>query len=176
MKALVKSGVVLAGYVAAVLLASAALAVRLRNTQGPDTEASAGMYAFGDAMLFLAVFGFAAIVPTGLAFYFLRPYRWFWTALSITALAIAATGFLAASIYILAAWCQPRSEQSFLMVWSALAVLRMLASPVLATGFAVFALIAPNRTSRWALAIAAGIDGAVAAYSVFHWSISCHFT
>jgi hypothetical protein len=56
----VKCGVVLAGYVAAVLAAAAALEVRLLDTQGPDAQASAGMYAFGDAMLFLAVFGFAA--------------------------------------------------------------------------------------------------------------------
>ena len=38
MKSLVKIGVVLAGYVAAVLLAGAALEVRLLNTQGPEAE------------------------------------------------------------------------------------------------------------------------------------------
>jgi hypothetical protein len=77
MKALVKSGVVVAGYVAAVLAASAAVAVRIANTSGPDAQASAGMYALGDSLLFVAVFSAVALVPTGLALWFLRPYRWF---------------------------------------------------------------------------------------------------
>ena len=83
MKALVKVGVVLAGYVAAVLAASAAVAVRVANTSGPDADASAGMYAFGDGLLFIAVFSAVALFPTGLALWFLRPYRWFWVVLSV---------------------------------------------------------------------------------------------
>ena len=55
------------------------------------------MYAFGDALLFVAVFGVLEVFPTGLALYFFRSSRWFWIALSITALAIAVTGLLAAS-------------------------------------------------------------------------------
>ena len=89
MDPLVKFGAVLAGYLAAALAASAAVAVRIANTNGPDAQASAGMYAFGDGLLFVAVFSVVAILPTGLALFFLRPYRWFWTVLSIAALAIA---------------------------------------------------------------------------------------
>jgi hypothetical protein len=102
MKALVKFGVVLAGYAAAVLAASAAVAVRVATTSGPDAQASAGMYSFGDGLLFVAVFSAVAFFPTGLAMYFLRPFRWFWVALSITALTIAVTGLLAASVYAVA--------------------------------------------------------------------------
>ena len=58
--------------------ASAAVAVRIANTSGPDAQASAGMYAFGDGLLFIAVFSAVAIFPTGLALCFLRPCRWFW--------------------------------------------------------------------------------------------------
>jgi hypothetical protein len=72
MSRLVRLGVVLAGYVAAVLAACAAVDVRQLHTQGEHVQASAGMYAFGDALLFLAVFGFAALFPTGLALHFLR--------------------------------------------------------------------------------------------------------
>jgi hypothetical protein len=98
-KALVKFGVVLAGYVAAVLVASAAVAVRVANTSGPDADASAGMYAFGDGLLFIAVFSAVGLFPTGLALWFLRPYRWCWVVLSIGAVTITATALLAASAW-----------------------------------------------------------------------------
>lgn len=128
MKAFVKSGVVLAGYVAAVLVASAAVAVRVAYTSGPDAQASAGMYAFGDGLLFIAVFSTVAIFPTGLALFFLRPYRWFWIAHSIIALMIAGTAILSASVDALVG-CLTLSRESPLMVWTAL-VLRMLLSPL----------------------------------------------
>ncbi len=172
MSRFVKFSVVLAGYTAAALAAGAALEIRLLNTQGPDVDASAGMYAFGDVMLFLAVFAFAALFPTGLALYLLRACRWIWTALAIAAPAIAVTGALAAAIYVLAA-CQALPPQSPLMIWAGLAVLRMLAAPPLAAAFVLSALIAPNRTSRWSLLAAAAIEGAVAAYAFLHWFAGC---
>ena len=75
MKAFFKVGVVAIGYSAAILLASAAVAIRVANTSGPDAQASSGMYAFGDALLFVTVFGISALVPTAAALGFLRPYR-----------------------------------------------------------------------------------------------------
>ncbi len=172
MKALIKFALVVAGYVAAVLLASAAVAVRIANTSGPDAQASAGMYAFGDGLLFIAVFSAVAIFPTGLALWFLRPYRWFWIALSITALMIAATGFLAAAINGVASHLTlPR--ESPLMIGAALAVLRMLLAPPLAAAFGLAGVIASNRASRWSLLAAAGTEAAVAGYAVLHWFVGC---
>jgi hypothetical protein len=154
MKACVKIGAVLIGYVAAVLVASVAVAVRIANTSGPDADASAGMYAFGDGLLFIAVFGCVGIIPTGLALWLLRSCRWFWTVLSVFALTIAGTALLAASVYVTAASVTlPR--ESPLMICAALAVLRMLLSPPLAVAFVLSALIAPASKSRWALLAAA---------------------
>jgi hypothetical protein len=172
MNAFVKFGVVLVGYVAAVLAASAAVAVRVANTSGPDAQASAGMYAFGDGLLFVAVFSAVALFPTGLALYFLRPFRWFWVVLSMAALTIAVTAILAASVYAVAG-CLTLPRESPLMVWAALAVMRMLASPPLAAAFVLGGVIAPSRASRWALLAAGGIEGAVAAYAVLHWFAGC---
>ncbi len=172
MKGLVKCSVVLAGYAAAVLVASAAVYVRLLNTQGPAAQASAGMYAFGDLLLFVAAFGGVALFPTGLAFYFLRPYRWFWTLLSLAALAIAVSGAFAASFYVLAA-AQPHPGR-VLMDVAALSVLRMLGSPLVAGTFLIAAFLAPTQTSRWALLAATGIECVVAAYSVLHWFAPFH--
>jgi hypothetical protein len=171
MNGLIKSGAVLAGYIAALLAATVAVDIRIANTSGPDAQASAGMYAFGDAILFLAVFGFVAILPTGVALFFLRPYRLFWTVFSIAALVLAATGLSAAFVCVLAShWTQPCPPLEFC---AAIAVLRMLAAPLLAMGFALAVCIAPNRMSRWMLLVAAGIEGAVAAYAVLHWFVGC---
>src|SRR6267142_196801 len=69
MKPILKVGVVAVGYLAALLVASAAVAIRLAHTSGPDAQASSGMYAFGDALLFVVVFGVAALVPSGAALF-----------------------------------------------------------------------------------------------------------
>jgi hypothetical protein len=87
MKPILKVAVVAVGYFAAFLVASAAVGIRLANTSGPDGQASSGMYAFGDALLFVAAFGVVALVPTGAALFFLRPYRHFWQVLSAFSLA-----------------------------------------------------------------------------------------
>ena len=163
---------VLAGYVAAVLAASAAVTVRVANTSGPDAQASVGMYAFGDGLPFVAVFSAVVLFPTGLGLFFLRSCRRSWVLLSIAALAIAVTGVLAVSVCILAG-CLVLPRESPLMVWAALAVLRMLAAPPLAAVFVLGGVIAPSRAARWVLLTAAGGEGPVAAYAVLHWFAGC---
>ena len=142
MKALVKFGAVLAGYAVAVLVAGVAVEVRVAHTSDPDAQASAGMYAFGDGLLFVAVFSAVALLPTGLALFFLRPYRWFWTALSITGLPIAVTGVLAVSICILESYLALRGLP--LEFCAALAFLRMLAAPLLAGAFVLSGVLRPT--------------------------------
>ena len=51
----------------------------------------------------------------------------------------------------------------------------MLAVPLLAVGFVLAGLIAPNRASRRALLAAAAVEGTVAAYAVLHWFAGCCF-
>jgi hypothetical protein len=171
MKGLVKSAAVLAGYLIAGFVACAAVAVRISHTNGPDAQASAGMYAFGDGLLFLAVFGTLALLPTGMALFFLRPYRLFWPLLSLGTLALAATGLAATMVYVWASYqTAPSSPLEF---WAALAVLRMLPAPLLASSFLLAGLFAPIRSSRWTLLVAAGSEGAVGSYAFLHWFASC---
>ena len=101
MKPFLKVAVVAGGYIAAFLVASASVAIRVANTSGPAAQASSGMYAFGDALLFVAVFGVSALVPTGAALFFLRPYRHFWTGLSALGVAVAATEITAVILFAL---------------------------------------------------------------------------
>jgi hypothetical protein len=66
-----KLGLVMCGYLLACLIAGAVVYVWQLYTQDASAQASAGMYAGGDFLLFLSVCGPLALVPTGLAVYFL---------------------------------------------------------------------------------------------------------
>ena len=98
MRASVEVGLVAGGYVAAFVVAFAVVAVYVVMTDGPDRQASGGMYSFSDSLLFLAVFGVAAVPSTGGALFFLRPYPRVWRALSVGALASAAIGLAASCL------------------------------------------------------------------------------
>lgn len=69
MNKLAKIGIVIVGYICAVIGAFAAVYINSLFIQ--DAQASSGMSAFGDTLLFMLVCGGLAIVPTLLAIYFL---------------------------------------------------------------------------------------------------------
>ena len=71
MKPLLKVAIVAGGYLLAILLACAAVALHMALTSDSGAQASGGMAAFGDLVLFIAVFGAVALVPTGAAFFFI---------------------------------------------------------------------------------------------------------
>src|SRR6185369_14148114 len=99
MKQRTQVAVVLAGYLAAFLIASALVAIRIALTNTPDAAASSGMYAAGDAMLFVAVFGLASLLPTAAALYFLRTRPMVWTVLATVSVVVASTGVAAIIVY-----------------------------------------------------------------------------
>lgn len=167
-----KIGIVAAGYVAAFLLASAVVAIRVAYTSGPDAQAESGMYAAGDAMLFVAVFGITALVPTGAALFFLRPYRRFWTVLSAVGLGIGITGLAAVVLFAIGRHAPPPSP---LATWAGLSVLRILVAPLLALTGLVCTLLAPYRFPRLTLLAAATMEVAVSAYGGFTWFVPLLF-
>ena len=71
MKAFAKVALVAGGYMAAGLVAALALAIH-EAVFPTDGLGSDGMYAFGDLLLFVAVFGFLALFPTYTAIHFVR--------------------------------------------------------------------------------------------------------
>ena len=71
MKPVLKVAIVAGGYLLAFLMASTAVALHAALTHESGAQASGGMSAFGDLVLFVAVFGAVALVPTGAAFFFL---------------------------------------------------------------------------------------------------------
>ena len=90
MKPLGKAGTVAGGYLTAFLIAVAAVAIHVVLTSKPVVQASSGMYAFSDVILFFGVFGVLALVPTCAALFFFRRYRHFWTVVIALALAMVA--------------------------------------------------------------------------------------
>ena len=163
---------VAAGYVGAFLVASLAVAIRVASTSGPEAQASSGMYAFGDSYLFLAVFGLLALVPTGAALYFLRPYRPVWTVLSALALCVAITGVTGAVLFALG---RDAVAPSTLAAWAAFSVLRILLAPILAPAFLVVALFTPYRFPRIALLTATAMEMAVVLFAGLVWFVPLFF-
>ena len=71
MKPIFKVVIVAGGYLLALLMAFAAVALHAAITGESGAQASGGMAAFGDLILFVAIFGVVALMPTGAAFFFL---------------------------------------------------------------------------------------------------------
>jgi len=163
--------VIAVGYLAAVLVASAAVGVRVATTSGPGAQASSGMYAFGDALLFVAAFGVAALVPTGAALFFLRPYRHFWTVLSTVGLGIGLTGLAAAALFAIGRHAAP----SPLATWAGLSVLRILVAPLLALTLLVCAAFSPYRFPRVALLAGTVMEVTVSADGGLIWFVPLIF-
>jgi hypothetical protein len=158
MKALAKLGLVGAGYIGAFAIASAVVAVHIATTQGPDRRDYAAMFDFGDSLLFLGVFGLAAVLPTGAALFFLRPYPRFWRLLSIAAMVMAATA--AAAFVPMLAW-RSAGASSAGSAWAAVASLRILIAPLFALAFAVSTVFAPRRNPRLVLLASTAIEAMV---------------
>jgi hypothetical protein len=162
-----KIGVVICGYVAALLIASAAVTIRVAVTPTAVAQASSGMYAFGDSLLFVAVFGVFALVPTGAALFFLRPYHRFWVVLSAIGVVVGLTGIIAATLFLLG-----RHATASTLAWmAALSVLRMLIAPLLALMFLACVILAPLRPARLAFVAALAMEMVVCACGGFVWFI-----
>jgi len=165
-----KVGVVLGGYAGALLAAFAASYIRGHFTRYDPSQASGGMQAFGDFIFFAGLFAFLSLLPTALAFYFLRPFEKFWTVFSIASLALAATGPLAA-----ATMRSLDRSNSFGALLGFFQLLRILGAFLLGLGFLVTAIIAPVRRARLLLLVSAGIEGVVCVYVFYclfvlhHW-------
>ena len=161
--ALAKAGIVAGGYAVAILLALGVVSIYIDLTSGPqyDRQASSGMFAFADALVFIAVFGMASTVPTALALIFLRRSRGFWIALCVAALAIAGTAVGVVAVTALA----PLSTS----MWAMLAFPRIFLSPFLGAAFGLAAWAAPEAGFRRCLLAAACVEGVSSIYGFAHW-------
>ena len=155
MKTWTKVGWIAAGYFGALAFALAVVAVYIWAMDSPERQASSGMSAFSDSLLFLGVFGVASVPSTVATLVVLRSYNAFWPRLSIGAMALTATGVAALAVYFVS------QNGTTLQSWSALAILRLLAAPFLAGAFILAGLFAPQRASRIAQLSAGLLEAAL---------------
>ncbi len=161
---LAKISLVCGGYVLA-LIAAWAIADIYDALSPPDV--SSGMQAGADLIVFLAVFGFMAVIPSGAALWLLRPYPRFWSLMSILSLAFAAAGLAGLGVYIL----NPPSSSPF-AIWAALFVLRVFVAPGFAVAMMVAAFLSPSRWPRIAFLSSAAAECGICVYVFFNWFIS----
>jgi len=157
-----------AGYVLAFLVASGVVAVHVALTLGPDRDLYGGMHAFGDLLLFLVVFGAAAIAPTAASVFLLRHSALFWAIATTFALALAATYLASVAAWFLALHFPGSIPEH--TIWEAITIPVFVTSPFL---FACFlgATLAAAGAYRFLLALAAAMQGVCASYALV-WLIS----
>ncbi|HWA28294.1 MAG TPA: hypothetical protein VG734_21780 [Lacunisphaera sp.] len=150
-----KVGIVVGGLLAAFLGACLAVWIREKLTNGPDAQASSGMYAFGDLLLGLAIFGTLALIPFGLGLYWMRAVPRFWSLLAGASVLYLLTG---AAALVVSGPLRPAAGD-----WALLADARLgLMAPGSLT-LAVCGLFAPAGPPRWILIIGGLIEGGIIA-------------
>ena len=147
-------------------MATAAVLINTAGTGSTNAQASGGMAAFGDAILFVAVFAVCALVPTGAGLFFLRPYPRFWNMFSTGGLVVAFTSVVAAILFTVGR----HETHSPLSPWVDLSVLRILVAPLFALTFLVCAVLSPQRSQRFSFLAATAMEAIVGLYGGFVWA------
>jgi hypothetical protein len=158
-----KVGMVVAGYVAAIL--AGGLAARLYDARVPY-DTSEGMYAAGQAMCSVAAFLVVSLIPTLLALWFLRRHERFWNGVGVLSVGFAAAGLIAALLF------RTTTPTGVLALVSVLGLAALLSMPFWAVAFLLFASLAPTRVARRKLMIAVGIELAIGICGLVYWFVS----
>lgn len=166
MKTSTKIFLVGSGYLAALVVAAVAVWIYATLTAGSVRDASSGMYAFGDAVLFLGTFTLAAVPATCAGLFFLRPFPLFWRVLVAGAFAMAATGVVVLVDFLVT---QRAPANSFLGGWAMLSPIRVILAPLLAIGVGLCGLFAPTRFTRLAFLGAAATEAVVFVWVALVW-------
>jgi len=158
MKKPVKIGIVIVGYILACVAAYVATYINELATRSTDAQASQGMFAFGQSILFLLVFGGLALIPTVLTFYFLRSSEKFWNGFAVLCLVFSIIGLIIVIANALMNANVLHIAESSATVISLFGVLGAFGAPILIIGFLVLAVIAPSRRPRVLLFASAGLE------------------
>jgi len=163
-----KVGVVIAGYVAAVVAGVMAGWLYDARLEAMPYDTSGGMYAAGVMMASLGVFLVLSLAPTLLALWFLRPHTRFWNALAVSSIAFALAGLAA----VLAPLVVRQPPQNIgLMLLSMLGLSQLLGVPLWLGAFMLFAFIAPTRQVRRKLVLAVAVEVVIGACAALHWFV-----
>lgn len=142
------------GYVASIVIAGVVVWLRAFLFPLPQAEASGGMAAFADFLLFGAAFSIFAIIPTIRLLRTQTASPTFWRAWSSVAVVITVTGLIAGIAYLAPNHLQP----AYLQMVGVLSPLRILGAVPLAAGFMLSAIHAPQGATRKIFLGCAGIE------------------
>ena len=166
MRPVAKAGVVVGGYVAALVASGVAGWWYDRRLAAMPYDTSGGMYAGGQLLTVLAVLFAASLPPTILALWWLRRHEKFWEAVAVTSLAFAAAGLVAVLSPLVMA-------QDSVRGWRALVELvrisQLLGVPLWTLALGLFAFLAPFRGARRKLIVAVGIELVIGVVACVHW-------
>lgn len=162
-----KLALVLGGYGLAFAASILSVASYDRRFTAADNQTMGGMIAGGEMMLGGAVFVVVSLVPTGLALWFLRESRRFWSVFSVAGLAFAIGGL--ASVLLIFVPRGALASVPALEFAEMLSPLRMLSAPLWLGGFLLFAVLAPGRDLRLRMLFAAAIELVTGACGVLHF-------
>lgn len=162
-----KLSLVLGGYGLAFAASGTCVFLYDRQWTPADNQSMGGMIAGGEMMLGFAVFCLGATVPTGLALWFLRESRKFWSAFTTAGLFFAIGGLCVVLLPLALRGAYPTVP---IFVWlDLLAIVQMFGSPLWIGGFLVFAVLAPARDLRRRLLVAAAIEVVIAGCGALHF-------
>jgi hypothetical protein len=133
------------------------------------------MYAFGDSILFMGVFGLLAIAPTALALYFLRPFTTFWNWFAVACLLFAITGPIVAVANTIINSSDAHADNQLALALSLIGILNFFGSPILFIGFASLAAIAPARRPRIFILLSAGMEILTGGYTILRLLLTERF-
>jgi hypothetical protein len=158
---------VLAGYGLSLVASGLAVALYDRRWTPADNQTMGGMIAGGEMMLGGAVFTLAALLPTGLALWYLRQSRAFWSAFTGAGLAFAVIG-LAAALAVFG-MTGTTGRLGLLDLVGLFGIVQMLGSPLWIGGFVLFAILAPAPDLKRRMLIAVVIEVLVAGCGALHF-------
>jgi hypothetical protein len=158
---------VLAGYGLALAVSGLAVALYDRRFTANDNQTMGGMIAGGEMMLGGAVFTLASLLPNGLALWYLRQSRAFWSAFTGAGLAFAFTGLAAAfSVFGMTGSTGRLGPMDLVGLFG---IVQMLGSPLWIGGFLLFAILAPAPDLKRRMLIAAVVEVLVAGCGALHF-------
>lgn len=154
---------ILGGYTAA--FAAGVIAVWAQRALFPANDASSGMAAFGELLLFAGIAGTLSLIPTALLLWRLRTSPRSWCGLAWGALAISLTALPCAATVAAGRF----GYAGVLKNYEPWCFLRLLAAPGILLAWMLGAALAPTAAARRWLLAAGALEVAATATLVLHF-------
>ncbi|MGE3743646.1 MAG: hypothetical protein AB7I59_29580 [Geminicoccaceae bacterium] len=155
------------GYAVAAALGVAAVWLHGVLSRLPEPEATGGMAAFGDLVLFLAVFSVAAVPPTVMIMRHLAGIAAFWVVWACTGVFVALSGLVASAFIVLPELSRASHYPNVAMA----APLRILAGGPMFLAFALSAFFSPAGRCRAVFLGCAAVELVGSGAAIGKWAL-----